>query len=99
MESTDNNPEPGPDPIPQENVTPGQQLRRSAKIPKPRNFEGYITYSAFSHKADGDPATIEDALSRSDANKWKAAMSEELTSLEENETYGHLCPYPRIKGL
>lgn len=90
MESTNNNPEdpePDPDPIPQENVTPEQQLRRSARIPKPQNFEGYVTYSAFSHKADGDPITIEDALSRSDANKWKAAMNEELASLEENETW------------
>ena len=43
-----------------------------------------VTYAL---TANTDPVTLEDALSRPDADMWRQAMDEELTSLHENKTW------------
>jgi len=38
-------------------------------------------------KLDSDPITVVEALSTSDAKKWKQTMSEELQFFEENDAW------------
>ncbi|KAK9886166.1 hypothetical protein WA026_015677 [Henosepilachna vigintioctopunctata] len=53
--------------------------RKSLRTPKPKQFEDYITYACVNDTVPGaQPVTVEEALSCSNADKWKQAMLEEL---------------------
>lgn len=67
-------------------LTPPQELRRSTRVPKPKNFEGFITYLAMGNE-DDDPLTFQEAMESKDCENWKAAIDEELMSLEDNDTW------------
>lgn len=64
------------------------QLRRSERIPKPRQFDDNVIYFC-SDDSDlsADPVSVQSALSRADGNKWKQAMDEELQSFEDNQAW------------
>lgn len=62
------------------------QLRRSARTPKPKNLDDFITYNAVSG-SNSDPLSVKEALDRPDANLWKSAMQREYDSLLENKTW------------
>lgn len=67
-------------------LTPPQELRRSTCVPKPKNFEGFITYLALGNE-DDDPLTFQEAMESNDRKNWKAAIEEKLMSHEDNGTW------------
>lgn len=70
--------------VPETEVDQNQenQPRRSQREPKPKQMGDYVTYLCAA-SAD-DPVTVPEAMSRPDAEKWKRAMAEEISSFEEN---------------
>jgi hypothetical protein len=46
-----------------------------------------VTHHAHAAQDTGEPTTVEEALSRPDADLWRRAMDEEMASLAENETW------------
>lgn len=76
----------------EETITPTITVRRSSRIPKPRNFEEYVTYSAMNCDIDDDPLTIEEAMASNDHKMWKKTMLDEMDSLAENETGSRRSP-------
>lgn len=79
-----------PDISSDENEVPVNQiltgLRRSARTPKPKKFDDYLTYNVASC-SNNDPISVEEALDRPDAHLWKAAMQREFDSLIDNKTW------------
>lgn len=61
--------------------------RKSAREPKQRSFEGYVSHFALKITNHFDPSTVKEALSRDDGVRWKDAMDEEMRSLMENKTW------------
>lgn len=65
-----------------------ETVRRSERQVKPRIFKDYVTYASFENKSIlEDPLTVEEALSRSDGEKWRQAMLEEIESFDENQAW------------
>lgn len=65
-------------------------IRKSQRITKPKQFEDYVTYACmqgFSSDDNDDPVTVEEAMSRSDAELWKRAMYEEMQCFEDNDAW------------
>lgn len=63
-------------------------VRRSERIPEPRNFgDDFLMY-----------LTAEDAMSKPDHHRWKEAIDEEIQSLKENDTWKAVSP-PRNKRI
>jgi len=81
-----------------EEVIPGYHERerrypvRNRKIKREEDYV-YLTDLALLSVSPDDPMTVVEALSRSDANKWQAAMQEEMDSLTNNSTW-ELVPRP-----
>jgi hypothetical protein len=66
-------------------VEENQDLRRSSRTRKTKEFPYFIVYSvAFDHDI---PITFEEACSSLDKAKWEFAIKEELASQEENGTW------------
>ncbi|XP_050300611.1 glutamic acid-rich protein-like [Anthonomus grandis grandis] len=59
----------------------------SKRQPKPNVLEDYVTYLYVEDQGLGDPATVEEAMTRPDAKMWKEAMQDEIQSFEEDETW------------
>ncbi|KAG5871816.1 hypothetical protein JTB14_032991 [Gonioctena quinquepunctata] len=68
----------------EENAPPVQRHQRVRRAPEA--MKDYVTYSAMV-EADGDPLTVEDALSRPDKDKWFQAMQNEYDALIQNATW------------
>ena len=65
----------------------GKHLRRSSRKNKgvlPRRFRAD---KVTNEKLEEEPKTIKEALERSDSEKWKQAMNDEMESLKRNETW------------
>lgn len=63
-------------------------LRRSQRTPKPKLFDDYVTYACMEVFNIGtDPVTVNEALSRGDADLWKEAMSEEIQCFKDNDAW------------
>lgn len=64
-------------------------VRRSKRTWKPRIFSDHYTYFCASEDSylDSDPGSVESAMARADADKWKSAMDEELRSFERNQAW------------
>lgn len=60
--------------------------RRSERVPKPKTWPDFITYSARNGHL-GDPETVEEALSRYDGDLWQTAMNDEYNALLANDTW------------
>lgn len=60
-------------------------LRRNSKLPE--RFRDYVLASAEEVEHAGDPRSVEEALSRSDAELWRQAMQEEYDSLMKKKTW------------
>lgn len=75
--------------IPDRPVSPVSiEVRRSERTPKPKIFDQYVTYMCTENEnLTYDPVSIEEALSRSDGEKWKEAVEDELKSFKENEAW------------
>lgn len=73
-----------PDQVAQVPADTTRRSERDRKLPKSLDdYEvSYATMVDFS-----DPQTIEEALSRPDSDKWRAAMKEEYSALIENKTW------------
>lgn len=75
-----------------------QQPRRSIREnigQPPVKFDDYVVYQA--ECADVyEPKTYNQAVKSTDANQWLSAMNEELTSIEQNETW-ELCNLPAVR--
>lgn len=67
-------------------MTEAPEIRRSNRIPKPQKRDDYISYTVKTGELH-DPFTLNEALSRADAECWRQAMAEELDSLKKNETW------------
>lgn len=67
----------------EENTTAPEPRRFPVRTRRPPG-QWYVANVA---TADDEPATVEQALSRPDANMWRHAMDEEMTSLLANETW------------
>lgn len=78
---------------------PIMTVRRSLRTPKPRNFEGYISYLAIDRNNDNDPQTVQEAMSNEDLESWKKAMSNEMDSLAKNETWELVELPPNTKAI
>ena len=59
--------------------------RRSQRTPKPVRMDNFACQAKSTELYD--PLTVQEALNRSDAKFWKAAMKEEYDSLIENQTW------------
>jgi len=74
-----------------QDVETATTIRRSKRKPKPKNFEDYVTYLCttknMEEDLDTDPLTVTEALSRTNKNKWKQAMKEEINSFKENDAW------------
>ncbi|KAG5886503.1 hypothetical protein JTB14_014686 [Gonioctena quinquepunctata] len=68
----------------EENAPPVQRNQRVRRAPEA--MKDYVTYSAMV-ETDGDPLTVEDALSRPDKDKWFQAMQNEYDALIQNATW------------
>ena len=66
-------------------------LRDRSKLKTPQRFGDPVAYFV-----ESSPTTFHDAMSRDDADQWKAAMDEEIKALEENNTWT-LCELPAGK--
>ncbi|XP_018403755.1 PREDICTED: retrovirus-related Pol polyprotein from transposon TNT 1-94 [Cyphomyrmex costatus] len=62
-----------------------QTLRRSNRVPKPKNFSDFIVYKAV--VISDDPETVKEATKRPDRKLWIEAMQREYDSLLENKTW------------
>lgn len=72
---------------PDQSISP-QALRRSNRKPKPRNFDGYVTYGAYGLMAQTvEPVTYNEVLNDENSEQSKTAMQKEVNSLIENETW------------
>lgn len=71
-----------PDYVPTE-----EELHETTRFMRHQQFANYAACVAKHQSIDLDPLTVTDALSRSDAKKWKLAMKEEMNSLDENKTW------------
>lgn len=85
MDESDDNEDEDYDVQPEEILAPTNVLRRSSRVPKPKRFEGYVTYSAVNEGSD--PLTFMEAMASGDCDSWKRAMNDELDSLAENKTW------------
>lgn len=63
---------------------PTVERRYPLRDRKPKFFPDFTTYKT---TTDGDPLTVEEALSRPDSQQWRAAIKEELDALHKNETW------------
>lgn len=61
-------------------------LRRSERVPRPKVFPDFVSYCVQGFIPE-DPMTVEEALSSVNSKDWKAAMTEEFNSLQENNTW------------
>jgi len=64
--------------------------RRSQRTIKPKQFDDYVTYACIQDidvNLNGDPESVEQAMSRTDAELWKEAMTEEVKCFEANEAW------------
>ena len=93
-EVSDSEPEEDSDYIPDENVqnniSPQENIRKSSRKRKERRYDDFVTYMVSQKIPEGpedDPITVEEALSRSDAEMWRQAIDEELTSFDENNAW------------
>lgn len=88
----------------EENGTGNIELRRSNRIRKPVQRYGDFEYDDFefgnvahalsaNEYVQGDPTSLKEAKQRSDWLQWKAAIDEELSSLQKNDTWT-LCKLP-----
>lgn len=66
-------------------TTPAHFVRRSTCVSRPPpGYSPSLHYILYTDK--GEPETFQDAISSPDADKWKAAMKEELDALKHNDT-------------
>lgn len=63
------------------------EQRSSKRLPKPKDWKDFVTYSCVENSYNEDPLTMEEALARPDSEMWKRAISEELKSFEENDAW------------
>lgn len=75
---------------------PEQQLRRSSRIPKPKNWLDYISFKVESTSTE--PSSVHEALNGSHSKEWSLAMKEEFDALTQNKTW-KLCSPPREKKI
>ena len=71
-------------------------LRRSTrerKVPLRYSLSALSTFHALSITGD-DPSSVKEARSMDDANQWELAMTEEMQSLDHNDTWS-LCKLPK----
>jgi len=61
-----------------------ETLRRSNRVPKPKNFSDYVLHKAA--VISDDPETVKEATRRPDRKLWMEAMQSEYDSLLENKT-------------
>lgn len=61
-------------------------VRRSERASKPKVFPDFVTYAVHGIVLD-DPQTVNEAMSRANAEVWRKAMKDEFDSLEENDTW------------
>lgn len=73
---------------------PSEELRYNLRPRNPVNYN--CSCSNAIAGIDGDPMTVDEALSRPDCELWQKAMNDELRSLEENQTWS-LVNLPRDK--
>ncbi|KAK9710736.1 hypothetical protein QE152_g25878 [Popillia japonica] len=62
-------------------------MQKSERTPKPKEFEGYVTYLCAVNNLDDGPVILDEAMSRPDAGRWKQAMKDELDSFDENQAW------------
>lgn len=64
-----------------------QVLQRQLWRPLRRLEDFYCSWIRKRRKFFEDPGTLAEALARDDAQKWQAAMEDEMNSLKENNTW------------
>jgi len=74
-----------------------ETLRRSNRVPKPKNFSDYVLYKAA--VISDDPETVKEAIRRPDRKLWMEAMQSEYDSLLENKTWDLVDLPPDKKAL
>lgn len=62
------------------------EVRSSERVPKPKIFPDFVSYSVHGIVLD-DPKTVEEAMSSANYEVWKRAMVDEFNSLQENNTW------------
>ncbi|KAJ8947508.1 hypothetical protein NQ314_008586 [Rhamnusium bicolor] len=69
------------------NQTLDETVRRSSRVPKPKNFEEFATYMCASGEMDVDPISVNEALSGPESVQWRQAMKEKYQSFIDNEAW------------
>lgn len=70
--------------------TENLEVRKSQRTIKPKQFEDYVTYACVQDhgfNSNGDPESVEQAMSRADAGLWREAMTEEVKCFDANDAW------------
>ncbi|XP_046998403.1 uncharacterized mitochondrial protein AtMg00810-like [Schistocerca americana] len=77
-----------------------QPVRRSAYLPKPKEYPNYVIYLVNDFSILGeDPVNLEDATSRSDKEDWIMAMKEEIKCFQNNGVWELVDPPKSNKSI